>query len=140
MSLLEVTFARDGADLTFSNVPPSEGFWLPEDGVGQIVRDLHKTYGPDSSYVRPPLLAVVEYAGEIPLTIYARAATSAALQALRDELEDAALQWSYDLTLAIDGVTRTYNAEIAMPVWAPFDSGHVRAHLDRCSLVIPVNP
>lgn len=140
--MLSVTFERSGTDLVVPNVPESgNGLWLDEDGVGQVLRDLRRTYAPDSAYVGGKfLLAAVEEASAVPLTIYARAESAAALQALRAELEAAAAQWSYLLTVTVDGVATTYNAEISLPAWAAFDSGHVRAHLDRCQLVIPVNP
>lgn len=140
--MLSVTFARDGDDLVVPNVPASgTGLWLDEDGVGLVARDLRRTYAPDSAYCPGKvLLAAVEEASAVPLTIYARADSAAALQALRVELEAAAAQWSYALTVTIDGVATVYNAEISLPVWAAFDSGHVRAHLDRAQLVIPVNP
>lgn len=138
MTTLSVAF---GASLTVTDTVPTAGFWLPEDGVGQIARDIRRTYATDSAYYPGKvLLAAVEDAGTVPLTIYAQAATSAALQTLRDQLEAAALQWSYDLTITVDGVAKTYNAELAMPVWTALDSGMARAHIDRCALSIPVNP
>lgn len=141
MTTLSVTFSRDGADLTFTNTRPAVGFWLPENGVGVIDRDLRKTYAPDSAYVPGKvLLAAVSEASAVPLTVYAGAASSAALQAYRAELEAAASQWSYDLTVTVDGVASTYNAEISLPVWNALDSGMVAAHMARCQLVIPVNP
>lgn len=142
MTTLEVTFAQTGDDLTVTNTPPAgDGLWLPEDGVAQIVRDLRRTYAPDSAYVPgKTLLAAVSEATSVTLTIYARADTSAALQALRESVEAAASQWSYALTITVDGVATVYNAEISLPAWSAFDSGMVRAHIDFCRLVIPVNP
>ena len=138
---LSVTFERGGADLTITDYPPAAGFWLPEDGVQQIARDLRRTYAPDSAYASgKTLLAVVEEASAVPLTIYAIAASSAALQALRVELEAAVTQWAYDLTIVEDGVTTVYHAEPSLPAWSQRDSGMVAAHMDRCNLVIPVNP
>jgi hypothetical protein len=138
---LSVTFERVGADLTITDYPPAAGFWLPEDGVQQIVRDLRRTYAPDSpTRAGKTLLAIVEEASAIPLTIYAQAASSAALQVLRAELETAATQWAYDLTVTVDGVSTVYHAEPSLPVWSAFDSGMVRAHIATCQLVIPVNP
>jgi hypothetical protein len=139
---LSVTFERDGADLTVTDYPPAAGLWLPENGIQQVDRDLRRTYAPDSAYRGgKTLLAVVEEASAVPLTIYAKAASEAALQALRDELEAAATQWVYALTVTVDGVATTYTAEPSLPVWVgASDSGMSRVHLDRCQLVIPVNP
>lgn len=140
MTSLIVTFGRAGDDLVITNAP-GLGFWLPEDGIGQIVRALRRTYAPDSAYIPGKvLLAAVEEASAVPLAIYAQASTAVGLQALRDELEAAATQWAYDLTLNINGVARTYNAEMEIPVWAAFDAPMADVHLDRCQLVIPVNP
>lgn len=142
MTMIEVTFAQEGVDLVVTGTPPvGDGLWLPEDAIGPIERELRRTYAPDSAYIGGKfLLAAVEEASAVQLTIYARASTSAALQVLRDQVEVAASQWSYVLTINVDGVARTYNAEISLPAWSAFDSGMVAARIDRCSLVIPVNP
>ena len=139
--MLQVTFSQDGAPLVIGSAPPeTSGLWLPEDGVGQVVRELRKTRAPSSAYVRAPLLAAFDDITDVTLTIYAKAESSAALQALRAQVDAAANQWAYDLTVTVDEVATTYPAEIALPAWQAPDSGMVRAHIDFCRLVIPVNP
>jgi len=141
MTTLSVTFVLEGTDLVITNTPSDSGFWIPENGVGVVDQDLFRTYAPKSAYVRAPLLAAIEEVSAVPLTIYARAASSSALQALRAQLKAAAGQWSYDLIVTVDSVATTYSAEISLPVWQlSTDSGAVAAHMDRCQLVIPVNP
>jgi hypothetical protein len=137
--VISAAFSRDGDDLVITDVPGLK-LWLPENALEQIVPVLRRTRGPESAYVQSPLLAVLDDITEVRLTIYAKAASGAALQALRDELNAAAGQWSYDLTLTISNVATTYSAEIARPVWSGFDVGMARVHMDRCQLVIPVSP
>lgn len=142
--MLSVTFTRAAlslANLVIPDNPFSGDFHVPEDGVGAVDWDLRRGYAPDPAW-RPgkTLLSYVREASSLPLVIYAHAATSAALATAKTELEAAALQWSYDVTVTVDGVTEVFHCEPAIPRWAPFDSGMVRAHMARCNLVIPVNP
>lgn len=137
MSDLEVSF---GSLLVVTDVPTTAGLWIDEDGI-KLDIGLVRTRAPESAYVRPPLLAIRDDIGEIALTIYARGDTAAALQGWRETLQEAAAPWSYDLAVTVHGVTTVYPAEVARPVWTgSHDSGMARANIDRCQLVIPVNP
>lgn len=142
--MLSVTFTRAALslpDLTIADNPFAASLWVPEDGVGAVGWDFRRTYAPDSGWQGGKgLLAAVREASTLPLTIYATAATSAALATVKDSLEAAAAQWSYTVTVTVDGVSESYNCEPAIPQWGPVDSGMVRAHMARCQLVIPVNP
>ena len=142
--MLSVTFDRASLelpDLVITSDPFAGDFWLPEDGLGEVVEDLRRTYAPDSSYAGGRmLLAAVPEASEVPLAIYAQGDTTAEVAAAKAVLKAAAGQWDYDLTVTVDGVSTTYRAEPSMPRWGAFDSGMVRAHIARSSLVIPVNP
>ena len=142
MTVWQVTFDRSSLslpDLVISSTPGGT-FWLPEDGFARPARALRKTYAPDSAYASGrQLLAAVEDAAEVPLTIYAQASSAALLEAAVNELEEALGQWSYDLTVAVDGQARTYHAEIVRPAWFQ-DSGMVKAHMARATVSVPVNP
>lgn len=118
---------------------PTEPRWL-DPSVGRPTFDYRRDYAPDSAWTSGKvLLSAVRDASTLPLVIYMRADTSAALQALEDELETALGQWSYDVMLTVDGVARTWPAEIAAPSFE-LDEGLVAAHMSRASVVIPVNP
>ena len=139
--MISVTFERSGADLVIPDNPFSGGLHIDEGGVGAVGWDFRRGYAPDPSWRGgKTLLSFVREATTLPLTIYAHAATSAALAAVKAELEAAAAQWSYDVTVTIDGVSEVFHCEPAIPQWGAADSGMVRAHLARASLVIPVNP
>lgn len=141
MSDLTVTFTRAGLGLgpLVVDSNPTASLYLPEDGVGAVGWDLRRTYAPDSPWVPGKmLLAAVREASTLPLTIYARGASAAEVDAARKVLEDAAAQWSY--TVEVNLLGETFRAEPAIPQWAAMDSGMVAEGLDRCQLVIPVNP
>lgn len=141
--MLSVTFTRAALSLPDLAVGdhPGDGLWIGEDGVGAVGWDFRRTYAPDSGWFSGKgLLAAVREASTLPLTVYAQAASSAELDALKAELEAAAAQWSYTVTVTVDGIATTYNCEPAIPQWGPVDSGMVRLHMARCQLVIPVNP
>lgn len=130
------------APLVIDSDPFTGSLYLPEEGLVWPAFDTRRLYAPDSNHAAGrTLLAAVQDAAELPLTVYAQGASGAALEAAKAELEAAVAQWSYDLTLTVDSVAHTYHAEIVLGVpWGPIDSGMVAAHLARTSFSIPLNP
>lgn len=121
----------------------TDTYWLPETGVEWPKFGRRKSLGDPSPYLSGrPLLARVSDMGSLPLTVYVRATTSSALDTAKTALQTAVDQWTYDLTLTVDGVAATYTAECADDeiAWGEIDSGMVGAHIARGSLVIPLYP
>lgn len=143
--MISLTFDRTSlslAPLVITDNPHGTTLHLPEDGLVWPAFGTRRTYAPDSPHeAGRVLLAAVADATEIPVTIYAHGDTTTALNAAKAELEAAVAQWSYGLTLTVDGATHIYRAEIVLDVpWGPIDSGMVRAHMARTSFSIPLNP
>lgn len=140
--MIVVTIERaDVADLVIDSNPYAGALHIPEDGVGEVGWTYRRTYAPDSAYVPGKmLLAAVRDAASLPLSIYAHGDDTADVEAAKALLEAATTQWAYVVTVSVDGVSSTYNAEPCIPTWGPVDTGMVRARLARCQLVIPVNP
>lgn len=132
MPTASVTIDRAGlslADLVAPNDPTSD-FYFPEDGLRFPRLSLRKVYAPESEFIGGRVkLAQVPGVADYPVTFYAHADTTAALFVLMDELEAAVTQFTFDLTVTIDGEARTYLAEGDFPDWGEVDSGMVRAHL-----------
>lgn len=128
--------------LVITNNPHGTTLHLPEDFAVWPAFETRRTYAPDSGYeAGRTLLAAVQDAAELSLTVYAHGASGALLAAAKAELEAALAQWSYDLTLTVDSVAHVYHAEILLGVpWGAIDSGMVAAHLARTSFSIPLNP
>lgn len=139
-----LTFDRSALeldDLVIDGDPFAGSFHLPEDGLEWPAFKFRYGYAPESRDVPGrTLLAAVLDASSLPAVIYAHADTTAALKAAQAELEAAVSQWSYDVTLTVDGQSWTWAADPSWPSWGPIDSGMVRARLSRASLVIPINP
>lgn len=140
-----VAFDRTALTLTTLTIAntPSGSFWLPEDGTEWPRFGRRKEYAPPSRYLAGrTLLASVSDVGTLPLTVYAKAATTTALETLKAELQTAVDQWSYTLTLTVDGAAATYTAECVDDdiAWGELDSGKVRAHFARGSVAIPLYP
>lgn len=142
--VISVTFDRDSLSLSplvINNDPTAGAFHLPEEGLERPARSIRRTYAPDSAYIPGRvLLAAVEEAGALSVTIYAHGADTEALADAILELETATTQFAYDLTLSIDGQDQVFAADPELPSWGPVDSGMVRAHMARASIVIPLNP
>jgi hypothetical protein len=142
--MLSVTFDRASlsrADLVITDNPFAGGFHIPEDGVGDPQFAMRRTLADESSIVNGRiLLASAVDLGTMLLRVYAHGDSSADVAARKEELAAATSQWSYDLTVTVDGVARTYAAQPELPNWGPIDSGMVKAHMAVCSIVIPINP
>lgn len=127
-------------DLVIDCNPFAGNFHIDEDGAGRPAFTMRRSYAPDSAWVGGrQLLAAVSEAGSLPVTVYAHATTAGGLEAAVAELDAAASQFAYDLTVGIDGQSQTWSADPELPQWFQ-DSGMVRAHLARASWVIPLNP
>lgn len=143
--MISLAFDRSSlslAPLVITSDPFASALYLPEDGLVWPVFETRRKYAPDSDYEDGrTLLAVTRGATELPLTIYARAASGLALNAAKAELAAAVGQWSYAITLTVDSVAHTYAAEVVLDLpWGAIDSGMVAAHMARTSFSIPLNP
>lgn len=138
---LTVTISRDGEDLVLNDYPDDSGFWLPEDGITWPSFTMRRTYAPDSQEIAGrALLKAVEDAGQTTLIVKMNADTASELAALRDELAAATSQFTYTLTILVDGVGRSWQAEAELPQWGEFDSGEWKASMDTATITIPLNP
>lgn len=143
--MLSVAFSRSGLSLTTLTISdtPGSSFWLPESGSDWPRFGRRKEYAPNSRYLSGrTLLARASDIGTLPLTVYAKAATGTALEALKAELQQAVDQWTYSLTLTVDGAAATYTAECVDDdiAWGELDSGMVRAHIARGTFAVPLYP
>lgn len=119
---------------------PGGSLWIA--GAGEPGFGFRYNYAPDSDHVPgSALLSAVLEMSSLPVTIYARAASSAALATLRNEVAAAVSQFSYTVTLTVDGIASSFSADPVWPHWQwAEDSGMVAAHMASTSLSIPVNP
>ena len=119
----------------------TQPFWLPEDGLEEPDNDWRINYMPDHPDVhgKEKLSAVLEHSA-IPAVVYTKAADVATLAAQKAALAAALGQWSYTVTLNLNGATYAYSADPCGPRWGAVDSGMVRAKIAKASVVIPVYP
>lgn len=137
--ILSVTFERPGSDLTITN-DPTASITLLEEGFGRPTFTIRRTYAPDSAWVGgKELLSKVSDAGTLPLSFNINGTSAANVEALIAEVEAATSQFAYTLTASIDGQAHFWAADPELPTWSA-DSGMVRAHIVRGSIVIPLNP
>lgn len=138
------TFDRTSLSLSplvIGSNPYLDDFHMAEDDATWPSFKMRRAYAPDSDFVEgKQLLTAVRDAGEIALTIYAHTSTTALLVTAMDKLEAATSQFTYDFTLTVDGVARTYVAHAELPKWGALDSGMVKAHLMKATITIPLNP
>lgn len=142
--ILSLTIGRASlglADLVITNDPAAGAFWLPEDGLEEPDQTWRLNYAPDSADIHGrELLSASRDHSSIPATIYTDATSSAELAANKAALSAALGQFTYPVTLDLDGAPLTYDADPCGPRWGAVDSGMVRARIARCSVSIPIYP
>lgn len=131
--MISLTIDRTGLSLPALVIdadPFTGAFHIPEDGLRWPRLSMRKVYAPESEFIAGRVkLAQVPGVADYEVSLYAHGDTTAAVFAAQDALEAAATQFEFDLTVTIDGQSRTYRAEGDFPDWGEVDSGQVRAHL-----------
>lgn len=116
------------------------GLWLG-DGIIRPTFQPRKTYAPDSKYVRgKQLIAVVRDQGELSFPVIVKGDSPATVEARVNELEQALWQFTYDVTLSVDGQSTTFEAEPAVPVWGRIFLGQLRTFSRAGQVSIAINP
>lgn len=141
--LLQVTLDRTSLDLdplVITNEPGS--LRLTESDITWPTFAMRRTYVPDSDDLAgAQLKSKVADQGTFAVGISAHGDTTAEVEAAKTELETATCQFSYTLTLEVDGVeVGTYWAHPEFPNWGALDSGDVAAHICKGTITIPINP
>lgn len=115
--------------------------WVPEDGLGDPGYRYRLEYAPSADNINGSELysAAIEM-GELPVSIYLMGSSSADLATTKATWVAAFGQWSYQMTVTVDGVATTYLCDPVYPRWGGFDSGMVRARLARAEVSVPVQP
>lgn len=139
---LSVTISRSGDDLVIYDHPSSGTYWINEDGITWPSFPMRRTYLPDSEVQGgKSMRAATLDEGQTSLTIYVHADTLANLLTAMEALEAATRQFSYTLTVTLDGSTsRSWTAKPESPAWGTLDSGEVKARMTHATITIPLNP
>lgn len=132
LSLSPLVIADDGAT-----------YRLTERGLGRPGVTWRMGAMPDSADVHgTEYISAAKEQSSLPLEVAVTASTTSALSAAVVALEAAVSQFSYDVTVTVDGVGRTWSCGPASYASAngAFDAGMVAAHFDVLSITIPVYP
>lgn len=139
--MISLSLSRTGLSLPALVADTPGSAWIPEDGLGDPGYRYRITYAPPSDHIDggEKYAAALEM-GELPVTIYLQAATTTALRTKKTDWVNAFGQWSYQMTVTIDGASDTYLCDPVYPRWNDFDSGMTRAFLARAVVPVPVQP
>ena len=115
---------------------------LTQDGLGEPGITWRETLMPDSADVRgSELIAAVPERSSLPLEVIIMASSSAALRTARNALRDAVWQFSYPMTVTVDGQSETW-AGCGPAAWAlsnsKVDHSHVAQFFEVRTIVIPL--
>lgn len=130
-SLSPLTITDDGAT-----------YRLTLDGLGAPGYTMRETLMPNSADVRgSELIAAVPERTSLPLEVVVMAASSSALATAVTALRDAVWQFSYPMTVTVDGVSETW-AGCGPAAWAlsndKVDHSHVAQFFRVFTIVIPL--
>ena len=140
-----VTIDRTSLSLS-ALVIDTDGFntyYVDKDGLGHVGRTPREVFATPSPFVHGQMrTAVVLDESTLNLKVRVQAASSSALNTALAALEDALFQFSYDVTVVVDGVTKVYTAS---PATLDTTDGlvafeRVMAHHEDLSIAIPVYP
>lgn len=117
-----VYISRTGLSLPpleiFDSCGEGESFWMTYNGLVRPDFDVRRVYAPNSSWVSgQKLLAAGSQASTLTLNLIINGISHADLSAKMDELEEAVFQFSYTVSMEIDGQTKTWDADPTIPQW-----------------------
>lgn len=139
LTITRAELAED--DLVIDGNPFAGAFHIPEDGTEWPRFGMRREYAPPSAFVPGELLlSAVSGPAEWQFTVYAHGDDAAEIAAAMDELEAALTQFTFSVTLNVNGMTRTYPADPDFPDWGEVDSGMARKFLARATVRLQVNP
>lgn len=124
----------------------SEGFstyYVDKAGLGRPGVAPREAFASDSPFINGRLrTAVVKEETTLPIKVRVQAASSSALDTAVNALEDALWQFVFPITVAVDGVSKTYNA---YPATIQSTDGltafeRVQAFHEDLSITIPIDP
>lgn len=118
-------------------------YMLMVDGLGRPAITWRLTSMPDSADAHgTEYIAAVKEQSSLPLRVMVRAGTSAALNTAVTDLEDALSQFSYTVTVTVDGVAKTWSCSPAAYGidGSQVDYFKVVQHYEVLTITVPVYP
>jgi hypothetical protein len=117
-------------------------YQIQQDGISRPAITWRKLAAPDSADVHgTEYIAAVKEQTSIPLNVIVKSASTSALQMAIDDIEAAISQFSYSVTVTVDGAAKTWAASPA--AWSfstPITPGQVAQFFTLMTITIPVYP
>lgn len=137
MASLTLVVSRDGDDLTIGPSPVS-GLWVESLTKPKYAK--RRTYSSSNFHDGATLTGATKGQAERTLVMYANAGTAAELDDLCDEVTEAFEQFFFTLAVTENGVTKTWDCDMADVDWDDHDDGMADANLARATITIPCYP
>lgn len=145
---MEVTVTLDRTELELDPLeivttgcgPEGGNFWIPANSLSRPAFDMRRKYSPETVWCPPELLAAVVESSLLPLSVMVQADSPSELADRMAELEAATSQFEYNVTLGIDGISKTWQADPTLPAWGTVNHLLQSHNMVRGVLQIPVNP
>lgn len=120
--------------------PDGGNFWIPLGTLSRPAFDMRRTYSPDMAWATPELLATVVESSSLNTGVIVQADSPSELADRMEELATATSQFEYLVTLLLDGVSKTWQADPTLPTWGVVSHLMQRQNMVRGVLQIPINP
>lgn len=118
-------------------------YYVDSAGLGRVGRTVRETVATSSPFVHGILVTGSVYDdAALPLVVRVQASTTSALDTAVTALETALAQFSYSVTVVMDGVTKVWTARPAtiQSTDALIDFARVTNHIEDLTISIPVYP
>lgn len=118
--------------------PDHDDLWF--ESLTRVGQGWRRAYASSPFHHGSTLIAATLNHAQLDGVLYAKAASAAALKALRDDVNEAFSQFSYTLAVTESGVTETWTCDPADVQWNEHDSGMANLFLARATITIPCYP
>ncbi|HWU23093.1 MAG TPA: hypothetical protein VN088_16265 [Nocardioides sp.] len=126
--------------LIIGGTQTSQGIYLASDGLTAVSRTFSRLIAQSPDFHGGVAYSATLEPSALPMHVYAASSTTAGVKALLDSLTQAVqAQWSYDVTVAVDGTTQTWSCSPGDVTPDPWTAPFVDAHVLGISLSLPID-
>lgn len=140
-----VSIDRSSLSLAALTIAGTSGstYFLAGEGLGSPSISRRNTYMPDNPFIHgSELIGSVKEQSSLPLTVQVQASDAAGLDTALSDLYDALDQFSYSVTVTVDGVAKTWSCDPASYGSIDGNVSVIRQSLyfELVTITIPVYP
>lgn len=115
-------------------------YWIRYNTLFRPGFEARRKYSSESVWAPPKLLAVVRESALLVFSAMVQATSASELTTKMTELEVALSQFEYDVTMTLDGISETWQADATLPAWGVVNHVLQDHNQTIAAIQIPINP